>query len=647
MIDPFSTPDFEAAYTYDGHDLGAAWTPEKTTFRLWAPTADAANVLLYRSGTPGAKDLTEVLPLKPDRQGTWVAEKKGDLNGVYYTYQVRIGTYIAEACDPYARTTGVNGQRAMVIDLRSTDPEGWAEDSDPNPRIQATDAIIYELHIRDLSMDSISGIQNKGKFLGLIETGTTTPSGVPTGLDHIKSLGITHLHLLPMFDFGSVDEAHPERKQFNWGYDPMNFNVPEGSYATDAKNGAVRVKEMKQMVKRLHDNGISVVMDVVYNHVYDAGSFCFNKLVPVYFSRITDGVYSNGSGCGNDTASERSMVRKYIVDSVCYWADEYHIDGFRFDLVGLLDVDTINAVVEAVHKKHPNVLFYGEGWSLDTHPTKPCQLAVQANSALTPNFAYFNDTLRDALRGSVFLSDELGYLTGATGIGDTLESCFRGMPHWRPDPTQVVNYVSCHDNNTLFDRLALACPEADVETIGRMCRLAAVFCMTAQGIPFFQAGEELLRSKPDGLGGFVANSFNSPDSVNAIKWSALDQEQCRRTLDYYRGLITFRKAHPALRMDTSYDILSNVVPFHYESPHTGGFCIRGDVYYEPSDEIFLVFSADPEPVTVPLPKGRWELCIDDAHAGITSRGTYSGTITVPPICAMVFVKGQVAPDLEH
>ena len=328
----YSTEAFEEKFTYEGDDLGATWTADKTTFRLWAPTAADVRVNLYTTGNPEANDLFEQIPMTADVNDTWVAEKTGDLNGVYYTYEVTVGGETKIACDPYARTTGVNGQRAMVINLDSTDPEGWEKDADPHAGNAITDAVIYELHVRDLSVDESSGITNKGKFLGLIETGTTNPEGIPTGLDHIKNLGVTHIHLLPSYDYASVDESKLDTPQFNWDYDPQNYNVPEGSYATDPYNGAVRVAEMKQMVKGLHDNGISVIMDVVYNHVYNADTFCFNQIVPLYFSRVSDsGVYSAGSGCGNDTASERSMVRKYIVDSVSYWADEYHIDGFRFD----------------------------------------------------------------------------------------------------------------------------------------------------------------------------------------------------------------------------------------------------------------------------------------------------------------------------
>lgn len=363
--DMYATEAFEKEYTYSGDDLGAVWSREKTTFKLWAPTAETAAVNLYRGGTKGVADRLEQLPMKRTEHGVWVAEKQGDLNGTYYTYEVKVEQEIREACDPYARTTGVNGDRAMVLNLASTDPEGWEKDKNPHAGEEVTDAVIYELHVRDLSMDEGAGIKHAGKFLGLTETGTKTAHGVATGLDHMKDLGITHLHLLPFYDYGSVDETELDKPQFNWGYDPINYNVPEGSYATDPYHGEVRVKELKQTIQALHENGISVVMDVVYNHVHNAEEFCFNRLVPGYFSRIdSNGIYSNGSACGNDTASERSMVRKYIVDSVCYWADEYHLDGFRFDLVGLIDTETINEIVTEVHKKHPDVIFYGEAGHL-------------------------------------------------------------------------------------------------------------------------------------------------------------------------------------------------------------------------------------------------------------------------------------------
>lgn len=641
MSEMYSTPDFESAFTYHGNDLGAVWSKEKTAFRLWAPTAKEVSVRLYRSGDITRKDLITEIPMSRDLCGTWLISCCGDLNGVYYTYLVDHGTHTVEACDPYAWATGVNGNRAMVIDLDSTDPDGWDEDQDPNAGKEITDAVIYELHVRDLSIDKSSGIRQKGKFLGVIEPGTKTASGIPTGLDHMKALGITHLHLLPVYDYGSVDETRLDTPQFNWGYDPVNFNVPEGSYSTNPYDGAVRIREMKQMIKGLHDNGISAVMDVVYNHVYEAKTFCFNQIVPDYFSRTKNGAYSNGSGCGNDTASERSMVRKYIVDSVCYWADEYHFDGFRFDLVGLLDTVTINEIVQQVHKRHPNVIFYGEGWDIPTDLTKDCQLAIQKNSKMTPGFAYFNDTIRDSLRGSVFFCDALGFITGATNTVEDLQNCFKGHAAWCSDPRQTINYASCHDNNTLMDRIFLAAGDHSFEDRVRMNNLAAVFYMMAQGVPFLHAGEEMLRSKPDGKGGVVENSYASSDTVNSIKWDLLDQKLYRDTFEYYKGLIAFRKAHSVLRLTAVYDILSHVVPVTCYDPRMCAFQLTGNVPGEPSEELFMVFNASETPKTVNLPKGSWQICINDKVAGTDAISTAEKTVSVAPISAMVLVKGNL------
>ena len=640
----YSTDSFEADYTYTGDDLGASWTAEKTVFRVWAPTASAVAVNLYESGTAGTNDLTEQLPMTKDVNGTWVAEKSGDLNGTYYTYSVTVGGQENEACDPYARTTGVNGNRAMVIDLASTDPEGWENDGNPNADLTYNDAIIYELHVRDISSDSSSGITNTGKFLGLTETGTTTSGGIPTGIDHIKDLGITHLHLLPVYDYGSVDETKLDTAQFNWGYDPVNYNVPEGSYSTDPYNGEVRVKEMKQMVQALHNNGISVVMDVVYNHVYNAGEFCFNKIVPGYFSRIDDfGIYSNGSGCGNDTASERSMVRKYIVDSVKYWADEYHIDGFRFDLVGLLDVETINQIVEEVHKDHPSVIFYGEGWSMTTNVTKPgVTMATQTNSAQTPGFAYFSDTIRDALKGSVFDKNP-GYVSGNYGQASIIQMTFKGLTSWCTTPAQTINYASCHDNNTLIDRITLSVPEASREDIIKMNNLAAAIYLTAEGIPFMQAGEEMLRTKPNADGTLNENSYNASDEVNSIKWDTLEDEEYRNVYEYYKGLIEFRKAHPALRLTNAEDVKANVTSISGLDNHVVAFDIKGGVNGETADELYIIFNPNNEAQEIELPEGTWNVCINGETAGTKSLATINdGKATVDPISAMVLVKGELA-----
>jgi len=631
MPDLYSNVDFEERYTYSGTDLGATWTAEKTTFRLWAPTAEEVTINLYQSGDVDSDDLLRQLPMHRDVKGTWVAESTDDLNGIYYTYLVMVDGHMCEACDPYAKTTGVNGDRAMVIDMASTNPPGWDQDSNPNAELNITDVVLYELHIRDLSMHKSARIRNKGKYLGLIEPGTTTKGGYPTGLDHMKSMGITHLHLLPVFDYGWTDESR-RSPQFNWGYDPVNYNVPEGSYASDPFNGAVRVREFKQMVKGLHDNGISVVMDVVYNHVFEAENFCFNKIVPDYFSRKdSGGKFSNGSCCGNDTASERSMVRKYIVDSVKYWAEEYHIDGFRFDLVGLIDIDTIRDLMAEVKKSHPGVIFYGEGWTMDTHMTKPgLDLCTQSNSAKIPGFAFFSDTIRDLMRGSVFYEDAPGYVHGALVSKDALESCFMGVPAWCAEPSQSVNYVSCHDNNTLFDRIALAAPDTPEEILIRMNNLAAAFSILSQGVPFMQAGEEMLRSKPGRKSRFDENSYRSPDKINSIKWENLEREEYRSVVDYYRGLIRFRKKHPSLRLMSRDEVWKKVHPVSCGNDHVVAFRID-----EGTRELFVVFNADTHTVIMHLPDGKWDMHINSTTATTDVLKTVKGQVMVSPISAMV------------
>ena len=661
MITNYSKAEFEQQYTYEGNDLGAIWTEKETKFRVWSPMAEKMMLNLYKEGTAGVNDLLEQIPMTKDVKGTWVASKEGNLDKVYYTYTVTIDGKEAEACDPYARTTGVNGKRAMVMNLSATNPEGWAKDTDPNADLSFTDAVIYELHVRDLSTHESAGIANVGKFLGIVETGTKTPSGIATGLDHMKELGITHLHLLPIYDYNSVDEAKAAEfdkectttegravkkglvtekdsgAQFNWGYDPVNYNVPEGSYATDPFHGEVRVKEMKQMVAKLHENGISVIMDVVYNHVADAEGFCFNVLVPKYFSRIKeDGTYSDGSACGNDTASERSMVRKYIVDSVCYWADEYHIDGFRFDLVGLLDAETINTIVENVHKKHPNVVFYGEGWSLPTAVTKEnCPLAIQPNAVITPKFAYFNDNLRDGLKGRVFYENAGGYVMGV--VKDTIDevkACMLGKADWCPAPAQTINYASCHDNYALMDKLTLFTPEAPMEEKIRRNNFAAAIYFLSQGIPFLHAGEEMLRSKENENGQLIENSYNSSDYVNTIRWNSLEKEECQKTFAYYKGLIAFRKAHAALRYMTAEQVEKNVCLL--ENMPKG---IIGIKAVEKENELLIFLNPYKRAAKAELPAGVWEAYISDDKAGVESLYQVSGKkARIAPISALVLVK---------
>lgn len=615
--------DFEHYGVYHGADFGAVWSPEGTRFRVWAPTALAVRVNLYRSGDPLAEDRLATLDMAPDAEGTWVAWVEGALHGVYYTYTVTHPGGTAEVCDPYARAVGVNGQRGMVVNLAETAPEGWQEDRPPHAGKSITDAVIYELHLRDISVNPGSGIREKGRYAGLTERGTTTPGGIPTGLEHILGLGVTHVQLMPIFDFGSVEERPGGAEGYNWGYDPVNFNAPEGSYSRDPAQGQVRVREVKELVAGLHRAGLGVVMDVVYNHVYDAERFSFNRLVPGYFSRQRpDGTLTNDSGCGNDTASERPMVRKFIVDSLCYWAEEYHLDGFRMDLAGLLDVPTIREAMAAVRRRCPHVLFYGEGWDMCTAPVcARLPMAVQANARLVPQFGFFRDGIRDLLRGSVFFPDEPGFVTGDLRGKEALLECYRG-------DDQSVNYVSCHDNHTLFDRITTAIPGADFRERVRRNLLAAAFTLTARGAAFFQAGEEMLRTKPDGAGGYEHNSYRSGDGVNAIRWENLENPAYGAVCSYYRGLIALRHARPIFRRGRDEELQLVGTP----SPRCVAFRVGEDG--------LAIFNAGEEAITLSLEPGLWEVFVDGERAGDKPFDACRDMVTVPPISAKILFRRE-------
>ena len=656
----YSTEFFEAEYTYEGADLGATWSAESTFFRLWAPTASAVSVNLYTTGTEGTDDLIGSYELAADVNGTWIGTVEGDLNGVYYTYSVTRKGETVEAVDPYARTTGVNGNRAMIIDLDSTDPEGWENDTYVTQE-NYTDAVIWELHVRDFSIDASSGMTNKGKYLAFTELGTKVPgTEIATGVDYMVQLGVNYVHLLPVYDINSVDETVGG---YNWGYDPKNYNVPEGSYSTDPYNGAVRVNEFKQMVQSLHNQGIGVIMDVVYNHVADAGNFCFNKIVPGYFSRIQDdGSYQSNSGCGNDTASERSMVSKYIVDSVLYWAEEYHIDGFRWDLVGLIDYDTINAVMEAVHAVNPNIIFYGEGWEMCTWTTKEGyvnKMTIQPNDTKVNGdsiFAFFNDTIRNVIHGGVFTATDKGFtsgnMTGSTKMtvsaGYTANSIWGSNGGSVDTPLQTINYASCHDNYTLFDNLTIDVMDATGCTAeeaaaqaAAMNNLGAAYYITAQGIPFIHAGEEMLRSKPDAQQevGFNHNSYNAGDEINSIKWNTLENELVAASHDYYQGLIAFRAAHPAMRLTTKADIIAAMTEIETYNNNVVAYLNNGAGL---EDAIISIFNADSVANTVELPEGKWAVCVNKTTAGTDVLAVVEGTVEVDATSAMILVPAD--PD---
>lgn len=613
----YGSDKFESDYTYEGDDLGAVYTADATTFKLWAPTAERVEVNFYTAGNGG--EATGRYEMTLGEKGVWSYTGSGNLDKTYYTYSVTVDGETVEAVDPYARAVGVNGNRAMVVNLSATGEAGSYVTCSA-----ITDAILYEMQIRDYTVNSST--KYPGKYLGVVDQ--TSVSGVK----YLQELGITHVHLLPSYDFGSVDET---TGGYNWGYDPKNYNVPEGSYSTDPYNGEVRIREMKTMVKGLHSAGIGVVMDVVYNHVYDASTFSMNQIVPGYFSREN----SNGSGCGNDTASERSMVRKYIVDSVTYWASEYHIDGFRFDLVGLIDAETINQVVASVKKVNPNAIFYGEGWSMGTNVPAGTGMATQANASATPGFAYFSDQMRDTLAGNNN-GTSLGFVSGAAGQESTIANNILANPsniQNGGNPTQVVQYASCHDNYTLLDKILQSTGKnaVDSEAVA-MNNLAAAIYMTSQGAPFIHSGEEILREKLNADGSRNHNSYNAGDGVNAIVWSNLDQALYKDTLSYYQGLIAFRKAHPALCL-TSAAAISQRMSQQKAENGLVSFLIDGKGL-DSCDSIYLVFngSADAQPVT--LPAGAWDVCIDKDHAGTKTLRTVSGTVTVPGTSALVLVQ---------
>ncbi len=636
----FSTSAFESEFTYTGNDLGATWSKDKTTFKVWAPTATAVKLNLYKSGDENVSDLVETIDMKSDVNGTWMVDKAGDLNKTYYTYTVNVNGTENEACDPYAKATGVNGNRAMVIDLSSTNPTGWNEDKNPHTGENITDAVIYELHVRDLSSDQSSGIKNVGKYLGLTEKGTKNASGDKTGLDHMIDLGITHLHLNPVYDYQTVDETKLSESQFNWGYDPKNYNTPEGSYSTDPYNGEVRIEEFKEMVQTLHKNDISVIMDVVYNHTYNS-DFCFNKIVPEYFFRINqDGKFSNGSGCGNDVASERTMVSKFIVDSVAYWAKEYHIDGFRFDLVGLTDVDTINAIRKELDKIDPSIIMYGEGWTMKTETTKAnVVLATQPNTKKVPGMAMFNDNIRDAIKGSVFDGADKGYVNGASySKSRDIKSGVLGLPIWSPSPTQVINYTSCHDNLTLWDKINSSNGDDSLEDRIKQNLLAASIVYTSQGTPFILAGEEMLRTKVKPDGTFDHNSYASSDEINSIKWNTMSEPENKKVIDFYKGLIAFRKAHTSLRMTEN---TSENIVFEKEVPDGVVAYTINKVAGEVSDGIFVIYNPLRTSVTINLPDGEWNICVNGNISGTDVIKTVSGSVDVDSISCMVLVKGAV------
>lgn len=618
-----------------------------TRLSLWSPVAEEVRVNLYNSDLGGKP--VEVVPLKRGNDGTWSVRLKGDRKGIFYTFQVKTnGKWLEETPGIFAKTVGTNGQRAMIMSLSDTNPEGW--DKDKSPAMNGiTDVVLYEMHHRDFSVDASSGIKNKGKFLALTEKGTQNPKGYSTGIDHLRELGVTHVHLLPSYDFGSIDErtgksigggGRDQVTYYNWGYDPVNYNCPEGSYSTNPSDPAARIKEFKEMVMAMHKAGLRVVMDVVYNHVFDLAQSNFQRVVPDYFFRWQDEskaeagksvgkIPANGSGCGNETASEMPMMRKYMVESVLYWMREYHVDGFRFDLMGIHDIETMNAIREAAQAVDPNVVIYGEGWAASAPAYPEDKLAMKANTSRLGGIAAFGDELRDGLRGSWSNNDEGAFLVGNAGNEESVKFGIVGaVQHpgvdyskvnyskapWALQPTQMISYVSCHDDMCVADRLKVTLRTknkkknlTDAQLLQQqtaLMKLAETVTLTSQGVPFIWCGDEIMRDRKG-----VHNCYASPDSINAIDWNKKTDNI--DLFNYIKGVISIRKAHPAFRMGSAEKVRENLAFIPVKQKNVVAFTLKGSAVGDTWSDIVVVFNSNLRPVSIPVEQGNYTIVVEN------------------------------------
>lgn len=642
---------FKSYPVYNGEDLELTVNESGTHFKLWSPEAQAAQVNIYQSGS-GGKPI-ETLDMKFNKgNGTWSASSPQQLYGKFYTFRIKFdGKWLDETPGVWAKAVGVNGKRAAIIDFATTNPEGWENDKGPVVD-NFSDVIVYEMHHRDLSMHSSSGIENKGKFLALTEAGTKSPEGERTGIDHLKELGITHVHILPSFDYNSVDEANLQKNTYNWGYDPLNYNAPEGSYSTNPEEPATRIKEMKEMVKALHDAGIGVIMDVVYNHTAQNDDSNFSLTAPGYYYRHReDGTYSDASGCGNETASDLQQMQDYIVNSVKYWADEYHIDGFRFDLMAIHDTETMNRVAKELKEINPSIFVYGEGWTAGDSPLLPERRALKENVSKMEDIAVFSDDLRDAVKGHYTNASDRGFATGKPGLEETVKiGIVAATDHPQVDyskgnnskfpyaqsPEMIVNYVSCHDDLCLTDKLKISMNDEPEENQLNAAKLAQTIVFTSQGTPFMFAGEEIFRDKKG-----VHNSYNQPDSINAIDWA--NKSKYRDQFDYYKGLVALRKAHPAFRMTSSEDIANHIVFDDIDSsiqPNLISYSIKDNANGDEWEEIKVVFNGASNSQTVKIPATEWTIVAQDGKINPeTGLGTTKGgEIRLAPYSALILAK---------
>lgn len=638
---------FDKDNAYDGDDLGVVFVDGKTQFRTWSPLATAVYLNLYTDGE--GDNLIETLPLEYHMHGVWFVEVLRNIDGDFYTFTYEYDhKQKYETIDIYAKACGVNGNRGAIIDMAKTNPNDW--DTTPRPVCKSPcDAVIYECHVRDFSADSSSGIQwrNKGRFLAFTQEGTKYES-VTTCLDHLKELGITHVHLLPVFDYATVDESKPQKQQYNWGYDPKNYNCLEGSYSTDAADPKRRINEFKQLVMALHKNGIGVIMDVVYNHTYFTEESAFHKSCPYYYHRLKgDGSFSNGSGCGNETASEHKMMRNFMINSLKFLASEYKLDGFRFDLMGVHDIETVNIIRDELNKFDPQLLMYGEGWTGGEPAMSSAKLAYKFNSHSFGRVGLFNDNLRDAVKGGTFHIHDTGYISGNRTVFNVLKQGIVGsVSHWQLndaksacwaiDPTQAINYCEAHDNNTLWDKLAISAKHYSREDRVKMDKLAAAIVMLSQGVPFIQLGQDFLRSKPrllkDGeqptdVNIYSHNSYNAPDYTNAVRWS--EKAKNIDVFNYYKALIKLRKSNPILRLSTT-----DEVNRHLKFLDTGDGNLIAYTLWNESCCMMIAFNPYSEERTVWLPEGRFYVRLNEN--GRMNKFPVSGCVAIPPISAMVF-----------
>ena len=633
----------QRSHTVEEADQGLwlSYTKDNTTFKLWSPDAEQVKVHLYKDGIEGESYESVDMKLDPEK-GIWIKTLDNDLNGVYYTYQVKInGDWLHETPGIYAKAVGVNGQRAMVLDMSSTDPVNWKNDQGPQ-LTYPNEAVIYELHIRDMTIHPESGSNMPGTYLGLVEEGTKGPDGIATGIDHLKELGINYVHLLPTFDHYAINEQRLDSAQFNWGYDPQNYNVPEGSYASDPFKAEVRIKEFKQMVQTFHDNGIGVILDVVYNHTGRTEESNFNFENPGYYYRFReDGSYSDAAACGNETASEKEMMREYILESVKYWTEEYHLDGFRFDLMGIHDITTMNEIASSLKEINPNVFVYGEGWTAADSPLPEAQRALKKYIKQMPQITAFSDDIRDGLKGSVFDDKSTGFVSGAENTEESVKFGIVGsIVHpqidyskinyskeaWANDPWQAISYVSCHDNHTLFDKLMVSKPKADDKTLVAMDKLANAVVLTSQGVSFIHAGSEMLRTKNE-----EHNSYNLPDSINQIDWSWKVQHQ--EVFAYYKNLIALRKAHPAFRM-TSGEQVREHLSFKKTAAGLISYQISDHANGDDWKNILVIYNAKDKAIDYTLEEN-WQLAVIGDEFTPDKGKIVKGVVEVPAISMLV------------